>query len=368
MDSTEANYSATTDDKGKFEFNAPPYDYQIVTLGGTDTVTKEPAMQMVAPQGSASTTATKNVTPLTTMVALTPAADQAALISTIESLGVSSYDVDISATDATTPAATALVQSIQSAVTAVTDTFDTSASTGGQSLSTAVKSNIQREMLAQVATQITGETVANLTDSSTLGTKLGAAASTTATNVSSDSTINGGNTVSVTSTASLGSSVASAVTNVAAAVFSSSTSQGISNTTKTSETTVVTGTVAASIVAETDSTFISDIITNANVTIIPVTNSAPTISGIPGAATAGTAYSFTPTLTDSDTSDTHLWTMVGTLPAGLTFNRANGKISGTPTASGSINVTISVSDGVASSNSLAVNVTIGTTGGGGTGN
>jgi hypothetical protein len=370
MDDTEANYSATTDSNGSFSFKAPPYNYLIVTVGGTDSVTNQPAMQMIAPQGSADTSATKNVTPLTTLVALTPSANQAGVIAKIESLGLDSYDVDISSNNTTTPAATAFVQSIQSAVTAVTNTFDSSATSGGQSLSTATKNNIQREMLTQVADQVNQGTAGDLTDATAIGSALGAAASAAVTNVVGNSTINGGSTITITGAgaAAVRNTVATAATNVASNVLTSASEQGISTTAKTSETTVVTGTVATSNVAQTNSTVIDQTIADAGVTVTPLANTAPSISGTPDAATVGTAYLFTPTLTDPNANDVHIWTIEGSLPAGLTFNRATGVISGTPTTSGSVSVTISVSDGVAQSNSLTVSVTVGsTTGGSGTG-
>ena len=80
-----------------------------------------------------------------------------------------------------------------------------------------------------------------------------------------------------------------------------------------------------------------------NVTINPV-NDAPVISGTAPAATLNTAYSFVPTASDVD-GDTLSFTLTGTLPAGLGFNTATGEISGTPTATGTASLTITVSDG-----------------------
>lgn len=65
----------------------------------------------------------------------------------------------------------------------------------------------------------------------------------------------------------------------------------------------------------------------------PVTIAAPlTISGSPGAATAGLAYSFIPASAGGRAPRSYALT--GTLPAGLSFNTSTGAISGTPVSSG----------------------------------
>ena len=90
-------------------------------------------------------------------------------------------------------------------------------------------------------------------------------------------------------------------------------------------------------------------------------NTAPTISGQPPASvTAGTAYSFRPTASDTDGDP--LSYSVQNLPAWASFSIATGTISGTPTTAnvGSFsNIVISVSDGYTSASlapfSIAVN-------------
>lgn len=63
---------------------------------------------------------------------------------------------------------------------------------------------------------------------------------------------------------------------------------------------------------------------------------APEIATIASqTAVVGTAFSFTPSALSA--VPTLIWSMVGTLPAGLSFDTATGKISGTPTAAGSVN-------------------------------
>jgi hypothetical protein len=361
LDPAEEPYSATTGSDGSYSFAAPPYDYQIVSIGGTDTVTGDEAMSMAAPKGSANTSAKKNVTPLTTVVALTPEEDREAVIQTIKDLGVDSYDVDISANDATTPAATAFVQSVQSAVTTVTNALNTASGTG---LTTTSKSSIQTQVLKEVAAQVKGSSAADLQNATTLGTKLATAASTAVTNMSNDSTLAGGATVNVGDSNAVAQAVSTAASTVATNVLQSAADQGVSATAKTSEKTVVSAAVVASNKTATNT---GSATVSGEVTVTAPANTAPTISGTPGAATVGTAYSFTPTGTDAE-GDSLVWTITGSLPAGLTFNKATGKISGTPTAAGTSAVTISASDGVASSATLTVTIKVNaaTTGGGGT--
>ena len=79
-------------------------------------------------------------------------------------------------------------------------------------------------------------------------------------------------------------------------------------------------------------------------------NRAPTISGTPpGSVVQGTAYAFTPTAADADGNA--LTFSVANLPTWASFNATTGRLSGTPT-SGQVgtyaNITISVSDGTAS--------------------
>ncbi|MEH6395112.1 tandem-95 repeat protein [Pseudoalteromonas sp.] len=80
-------------------------------------------------------------------------------------------------------------------------------------------------------------------------------------------------------------------------------------------------------------------------------NVAPVLSGSPSTTTAeDAAYSFIPTLTDSDTGDTHTFSIINK-PSWADFNTNTGELSGTPDNSnvGSYaNITIGVSDGTAS--------------------
>ena len=84
-------------------------------------------------------------------------------------------------------------------------------------------------------------------------------------------------------------------------------------------------------------------------------NAAPQISGTPiGSVLHGSPYVFAPSATDADGNA--LTFSVANLPPWATFNSGTGQLSGTPTAAnvGSYeNITISVSDGTATTNLAA---------------
>jgi hypothetical protein len=82
---------------------------------------------------------------------------------------------------------------------------------------------------------------------------------------------------------------------------------------------------------------------------VTAANRAPTISGTPATTvTTGQAYSFRPTASDPD-GDTLTFT-IANKPAWASFDTTNGTLSGTPTTAGTHSgITISVSDGQASS-------------------
>jgi hypothetical protein len=75
------------------------------------------------------------------------------------------------------------------------------------------------------------------------------------------------------------------------------------------------------------------------------TNSAPTITGTPATtARVGTAYSFTPSAADANNDP--LTFSIANKPAWATFSTSTGRLSGTPTTTGTHSgVTIRVSDG-----------------------
>jgi hypothetical protein len=83
------------------------------------------------------------------------------------------------------------------------------------------------------------------------------------------------------------------------------------------------------------------------------TNRAPTISGSPATSVqVNTAYSFTPTASDAD-GDALTYSITNA-PSWASFSTTTGKLSGTPTATGSTsNIVISVTDGKSSAVALA---------------
>ena len=89
-------------------------------------------------------------------------------------------------------------------------------------------------------------------------------------------------------------------------------------------------------------------------------NQAPQISGTPpGEAQVGAMLSFVPTAQDPDNNS--LTFSVANLPSWASFDSATGQVSGTPQSSdiGSFdNVTISVSDGLASASLMPFNIAV----------
>jgi hypothetical protein len=81
--------------------------------------------------------------------------------------------------------------------------------------------------------------------------------------------------------------------------------------------------------------------TSSSVATITV-NPDPVISGTPPPGTVGTAYSTTLTATGGTAPLT--WSMVGSLPDGLSFSTKTGVISGTPTTAGSVNFSAQILD------------------------
>jgi hypothetical protein len=95
-----------------------------------------------------------------------------------------------------------------------------------------------------------------------------------------------------------------------------------------------------------------------------VTIAAPlTLSGTPGSALVGAAYTFTPTTAGGHPA--YSYALTGTLPAGLSFNTSTGAITGTPTSSGTasgLNITVTDADGLtAALGTFSITVSVGAT-------
>ena len=100
----------------------------------------------------------------------------------------------------------------------------------------------------------------------------------------------------------------------------------------------------------------------ASKTLVIVINAAPplTISttSLP-AGNVGAAYAAS--LVASGGTPPYAWSLTGNLPAGLSLNQSTGAISGTPSTSGTANLTATVTDAAAQSASKALSIAISTT-------
>lgn len=94
------------------------------------------------------------------------------------------------------------------------------------------------------------------------------------------------------------------------------------------------------------------------IAVLAAPNTAPTITGTPvTAATVGVAYTFQPTGADAD-NDT-LGYSIQNKPSWATFSSSTGRLSGTPSASGThSNIVISVTDGKASASLSAFSIEV----------
>jgi hypothetical protein len=356
MDTDEAVTSTTTDSNGKFTLPATPgFDFVVVSQGGTDTISGKPAMQMLASSDA------KNITPLTTMMALTPAADRQALKDTIESLGIK-FDDDISA--AVSPAAMLLIESVQTAVATLSDVMNP----GGNTLPTATVNDIQRKVMAQVAQQIKGKSKDDVTTPANLKTAISTAIAAAVTEVDAENDNIKLSTGSSAQSIADGIAVMCVDVSVAAIVASG---QQITSTTPQAENTIISSTSAATINAAYDN--VAEQI-GAQVTVTAPANNLPTIGGAAASsAIAGALYSFTPAAADAD-NDVLTFT-IANKPLWATFNTGTGTLSGTPAktdAGTTSNIVISVTDKRGSAVSLpafsiTVTVPTGATGGAGGG-
>jgi hypothetical protein len=355
--------AAVTDANGNFTIpTTPSYAYWLVTLGGTDAITFQPAMQMVASAGA------NNVSPLTTMVALDDLT-QSPVQSTIETLGIT-YDANLYTN--VTPAAALLVQSTQSIVTALTRVLNP----GGNSLPIAQLNLIQLWTLNKFAVNIKGKSVADLTTPATLTGILTQAI------MAAQSKIEANYPSQTTSTAGikfnsnlLGDDIAfPIVAAVAAAITASTPGVSLSDTTTTyRESTLIKSDGAVAINTAVTNAVAAAVATG-RVTVTPPTSPFPTpaIAGTPATQIAvSKTYSFIPAAIDSD-GNLLIFSIVNK-PAWATFNPGTGALTGTPT-SGDVGTTtdilITVSNGVQSASLPAFSLEVYTPSGspGGSGN
>ncbi len=351
VDADEKAYSTTTDSTGNWKLTAvPTYDYEIVSLGGTDTITSQPAITMRAEGGKAGQTVTSQaVTPLTTLVQLTPEANRAALKTTIQSLGVA-YNAKID--EGITPAAAALVKAVTTTASMVVEVLNTAA--GGNDntrlLSTQAVKSVQTEVLAALATNLVGKTATQLDTGAEIASITQAATTSAVTAMAADSSKAGGVTLALNNAAisQVAQSVATSTTTVVDAI-AGAPGVSLANTAASikPEAQIVTQNVSAAIETQTSASAAQQALQGVTVTVTPPTNTAPTITGAASASgTVGVAFTYTPTVADAE-SDLLTLSITGSkaIPPGLTFNPLTGAITGVPTASGTGTYSITVSDG-----------------------
>lgn len=276
---------ATTDSQtGDFTLpSVPGYSYVLVSKGGTDKITGQPAIQMIAPAGSA------NITPLTTLVALDGTGTVKAKLEALLPAGAK-FDADISSN--VSPAALLVAKSVELMVQTMSDAISQKAGAGA--ISAAQLSVIQAQTLQAIAAEIAkpGVTATTLAAPATLSTSLQSAASTAVTNIQ-------------TANANISVPDATAQTIASSAVSASSTALGVGGSAATTAVTGgetaalgsnVTGLVTA--ITTATSTAVSTITATATPDIytpptIPVTSTPPTDpTGTTGGTTGGTGSSF----------------------------------------------------------------------------
>lgn len=260
----------TTDANGDFQLpTVPSYSHILVSAGGTDKISGQPAIQMIAPAGS------KNVTPLTTLVALDTTGTVKAKIEALLPAGAN-FDTDISTT--TSQAAILLAKSVETAVQTVAKAISTDAA--GSVTTTqlaAIQTEVMKDVSSQIAAMPPATATATLSTPSSLTTVISTAVTTSATTISNDTASFANITITPAAVTTAAATVATAVTSTATAIV------GAANLNTTATTTAVTGGEAA-------------VITPAAVTAIntAVTTAVTTIAADTGLTTTATPTNYTP--------------------------------------------------------------------------
>jgi len=188
--------STTTDAHGNFQLTPSYTNYVIVSTGGTDTITGQKAITMLAPAGA------RNVSALTTLVALNPA-----MQSKIEALGVS-FDGDLSAS--VTPAALLLAKSVEATVQAFSDAVAKSGS-----VSPAAAADVQLQVLNSLAGELSKSSVTSATLSTPASLQSAVSNAVVSAAIAVQSADGG---ITVTNSAAFAGSISGTVTQVAAAI------------------------------------------------------------------------------------------------------------------------------------------------------
>ena len=263
--------------------STPSYNYILVSKGGTDKLTNQAAIQLLAPAGSA------NITPLTTLVALDTTGTVKAKLQALMPAGAS-YDADISVT--ASRAVLLVAKSVETMVQSLTDAIVTKAGSGN--ISANQLAVIQAQTIQAIATQFANPavTAGTMAAPATLSASLQAAATTAVTSINAaNSNIN---IPSATATAIASSSVTA--TAAALSVGATATTTAISG----GETAVMTASVAQQFVtavtpqSATASATIAAAATPTNYTppVVPVSTPGVDTTGTTGGTTGGTGTSF----------------------------------------------------------------------------
>jgi hypothetical protein len=284
IDTGEQSTQTTTDSNGNFTLPVQPtYKYVITSMGGTDTITGQPATTLLAPAGSIS------VSSLTTLVALDTTGKLASIINALLPAGTT-YDSDLSATGALSPAALILISSIQTAVTTLNQAIQDAATKSGSTLTSQQQNDINLTVYSQIAATFSGLSAASLSDTQSLATNLQtaltAAISTIQTN-NSNITISNGSTIAASiannSVAVSANVVGNATGNIALQGVTATNVQSVPVTASTSttvtETTVMT-TSNIALVNNTTTTQSTTAAASTTATSTPSTYSPPVIAVI----------------------------------------------------------------------------------------
>ena len=346
--------AAVTDSTGAFQFAAAPsYAYELISTGGTDSITNLPAITLRAEGGSAGSAATTNVlTPLTTLVALAPENQRESLRATIRALGV---EPNARIDQGITPAAAALVKAVTTTVAQVTGVVGSAS--GGLPLE--ARNAIQTELARSLASNLVNAT--NLTSAAGIAAVTRSATTSALTTLAQDSARAGG--VTITANQATVTAVAAAVADSTTAVVNAvqTAAGGTLATTAASvkpENQIVVASVSQAIAGETSTTKLASVQQSTGVTAVAPVNRPPTITGDTSrTGVVDTAFSYVPTIADPDQNTLNV-TVSGSkaLPPGLKLNPVTGAITGTPTAEGTGTYTLTVTDGRAEA-SLTVTFT-----------
>ena len=280
----DSNEVTTTTDVNTGDFTLPTvpgYNYILVSKGGHDKLTGLAAMQMIAPAGS------KNITPLTTLVALDTTGTVKAKLEALMPVGFT-YDSDISTT--ASPAVLLVAKSVESLVQSMTAAIVKSGSGTVSDLQLAtiqaqVMQSITQGIAAPAVTATTLSAPATLTD-----TLVAAAKSAAASIQNSNLTVPAGTAATI---ASNSVSATATALNVVTSASTTGVTGGEAAAITPSAATAFAGTVTAT--GNTASSTISASTTLSSYTPPPVTVVTPPTVGVTGATggtTGGTGQSF----------------------------------------------------------------------------